>query len=125
MIDSVVVTQSAPHRLIVTLSGEIDLMLTAQLADAKAAFARATPRAVHLDLQRVTFFSAGAVGFLAELLGAVVRANAVLTVAPIPDCVHRAIETVEPDLMRRVDDGRGSPAGASSGTAPRAESGRR
>jgi len=106
MIDSVIVTQSAPHRLIVTLCGEIDLMLTTQLADANAVLARATPHAVHLDLQRVTFISAGAVGFLADLFGLIKRADAALTVAPIPDCVHRAIHAVEPDLMRHVDDGR-------------------
>jgi len=120
MTDSVLVTQSAPHRFVVTLCGEVDLVLRAQLADANARIAHAVLSAVHLDLRLVTFFSADGLGFLAELLDTVSRDDAALTVGPIPRCVRRAMEITDLDLMDGVDggqmaEGRDAQYGASGG----------
>jgi anti-anti-sigma factor len=107
MADCVLVTRSAPHHLVLTLCGEIDLMLAAQLADASSVIARDAPAAVHLDLQRVTFFSARAVGFVAELHDMVSRDHAALTIAPIPECVDRAMRTADPSLTMHLHDSHG------------------
>jgi anti-anti-sigma factor len=76
----------------VTLSGEIDLTATDELARIARVLTAVRPTSIQVDLQAVTLFCAAGVNFVAILRTLATEQHAALTVRAAPPYVHRLLD---------------------------------
>lgn len=97
--------------VMITLTGEIDLLVNDDLAAAMATAAAAQPADVAVDLDAVTFIGSQALGFLVQLHHLTAEQSRLTTLHRVPKPVRKAMVTVGLDLVFALEE---PPAGDGS-----------
>ena len=90
--------------VMITLSGEIDLLVNDDLEAAMATAAAAQPADVAVDLAAVTFIGSQALSFLVRLHHLTADQSRLTTLHRVPKAVRKAMVTVGLDLVFALEE---------------------